>query len=57
MCMCIIIIWTSIIILGVSIHWTGLLDWTTGLTFDLALNVIKMLQHKSLHKNLALNMK
>ena len=19
---------------GVTIHWTGLLDWTTGLTFD-----------------------
>ena len=21
--------------MGVCIHWTGLLDWTTGLTFDL----------------------
>ena len=20
--------------LGVSIHWTGILDWTTGLTFE-----------------------
>ena len=21
--------------MGVCIHWTGLLDWTTGLTFEL----------------------
>ena len=27
---------------GVSIHWTGLLDWTTGLTF-LSLKIIFML--------------
>ena len=27
---------------GVSIHWTGLLDWTTGLTF-FALKIIFML--------------
>ena len=22
-------------LVGVCIHWTGLLDWTTGLTFEL----------------------
>ena len=25
--------------LGVTIHWTGPLDWTTGLTFDLISSV------------------
>ena len=29
----------SAIILAVTIQWTGLLDWTTGLTFDLNFKV------------------
>ena len=24
---------------AVTIHWTGLLDWTTGLTFDLKCSI------------------
>ena len=30
---------TTIIMLAVTIHWTGLLDWTTGLTFDLKCSI------------------
>ena len=37
---------------AVTIHWTGLLDWTTGLTFDLKCSIyVKKIMFNLCEKN------